>query len=92
MFPWDSYKTLIPLIVGACGVVGWLFFEHRVPASPMLPVFLLKNPYAALAFFLTFLMGMVQFGLLYYLPLYYEVSHAIQSIFVHLAKRNCLGV
>lgn len=74
MFPWASYETLVPLLLGALGMIAWAVYESLVPNTPMVPLAILKTRTAAIAFIGTFLMGFVQFALLYYLPLYYEVS------------------
>lgn len=74
MYPWSSWHTLVPLILGAAGIVGWLVWEYYVPDSPIVPLSIIGNRTAAAAFTGTLIMGIVQFGLLYYLPLYYQVS------------------
>ena len=43
MYAWSSYHTLVPLIIGAVGLVGWLFYEYFVPAAPILPLVLFTN-------------------------------------------------
>ena len=73
MFAWDSYQTLVPLVLGTVGVCSWLFYEYSVPNHPILPLTILSDRTAAICFAGTFLMGIVQFGLLFFLPLYYQV-------------------
>lgn len=74
-FAWDSYATLIPLVLGAAGISWWPLYEHHVPHSPMIPLTVLTNRTALLGFIATLLMGIVYFSLLYFLPLYYEVCY-----------------
>ncbi|KAF2168725.1 hypothetical protein M409DRAFT_65147 [Zasmidium cellare ATCC 36951] len=74
MFAWSSYQTLVPLIIGAVGLVAWLFYEHYVPTSPILPLVLLGNRTNLALFTGTIFMGIIQYGLVYYLPLYYQLS------------------
>ena len=73
MYAWTSYQTLLPLILGAVGIAAWLVYERVVPARPILPLTILNNRTAAICFIGTLLMGIVQFGQLYFLPLYYQV-------------------
>lgn len=74
MFPWSSASTIVPLVIGAVGLIGWLFYEYFVPKSPILPLVLLKNRTNLAVFTGTLFMGIIQYGLLYYLPLYYQLS------------------
>ena len=74
-FAWDSYATLVPLILGAVGISWWLLYEHHVPRTPILPLAVLNNRTAVLGFLATMFMGIVYFSLLYFLPLYYEVCY-----------------
>lgn len=79
MFAWDSYQTILPLTCGAVGVALWLVYEHHVPrlsrgpTKAILPPIVFKRSTAVLVSICTVLMGIVQFGILYYLPLYYQV-------------------
>lgn len=74
MFPWASWHTLVPLIIGAAGLGGWVIFEHLVPTNPILPLAILNNRTAVLSYAGTFFLGLIQFGMQYYLPLFYQVS------------------
>jgi hypothetical protein len=73
MFAWSSYHTIVPLVLGACGLLVWLVYEKSIPKAPLLPLAVLGNLTLLSSFLGTFLMGIAQFGLLYYLPLYYQV-------------------
>lgn len=72
MFQWSSWHTLVPLVVGVPGLVSWVIYEHHIPRSPIVPIDLLSNRTACAAYFGTVIHGLVQFALLYYLPLYYQ--------------------
>jgi hypothetical protein len=74
MFTWNSLQTVLPLVLGGGGLVAWLIYEYYVPSMPMLPVAILHDRTAIVSFLGTLLVGTVQFGLLYYLPLYFQVS------------------
>lgn len=74
MFAWSSYHTIVPLVIGAVGLIGWVFYEHYIPKYPILPLVLLKNRTNLAVLTGTLFMGIIQYGLLYYLPLYYQLS------------------
>lgn len=74
LFPWASWHTLVPLIIGAVGVGAWVIFEYLVPTNPILPLAILNNRTAVLSYAGTFSLGLIQFGMQYYLPLFYQVS------------------
>ncbi|EWC44586.1 hypothetical protein DRE_06667 [Drechslerella stenobrocha 248] len=71
MYPWDSWRTLVPLIVGAAGLIGFVLYEIYVATEPMIKVGVFKQRTAAVSYAGTFCHGVVLWGLLYYLPLYY---------------------
>lgn len=72
-YAWSSWQTLVPLMIGIAGSVAWLLYESSVPEAPILPIVVLKNRTAIIAYLGTFCCGLIQFALLYYLPLYYQV-------------------
>lgn len=69
---------MVPLVLGVTGLVDFMMFEHYVPAHPVVPLTLLGNRTACAAFLGTLMMGIIQFGLLYYLPLYYQVCVSVR--------------
>lgn len=85
MYAWSSARTIVPLVLGAVGLLAWLSFEHTIPAAPILPLVILRNRTACAAFLGTLITGYIQFGLLYYLPLYYQISKGYSSLACGLA-------
>lgn len=71
-YPWSSWRTLVPLLVGAAGFVLFVIWEERFAKEPLIPLRITKNRSAAVNYFGGFLQGLVLCGLLYFLPLYYE--------------------
>ncbi len=71
-YAWDSWRTLVPLIIGAIGLVGFTVYEEYVAKEPLIRTNVFKSRTAAAAYFETVIHGMVLWCLLYYLPLYYE--------------------
>lgn len=73
VYAWDSWHTLVPLILSATGLACWLVFEAYIPAAPIIPLSIFRHRTTCLAFAGTFALGIIQFGLVFYLPLYYQV-------------------
>ncbi|KAK4618629.1 MFS transporter L2 [Fulvia fulva] len=80
MYAWDSYHTLVPLILGAAGCVAWLVYEFVVPSNPILPLVILNDRTVAISLFSAFALGLIQFGLIFYLPLYYQIVKGYSSL------------
>ncbi|KAL9616549.1 MAG: hypothetical protein Q9160_008591 [Pyrenula sp. 1 TL-2023] len=72
MYAWDSWRTLVPLIVSAFGFLPFILWEIYGAAEPLMRLSLFKNRTTNIAFLITFLHGIILWCLLYYLPLYYE--------------------
>ena len=87
MFAWDSWHTLVPLLVGATGIVVFGIYEHRLLAKafdsegkllpgnnvdPIIRFSIFGNWTLRLIYLQTLVHGMVLWSLLYFLPLYYE--------------------
>ena len=71
-YPWSSFHTLVPLILGIAGLVGFYFYEEMVATDPIVHTIVFKNRNAAAAYIDTVLHSMIVLALVYYLPLYYE--------------------
>ena len=72
MFPWSSWRTLVPLVLGAFGIGGFVLYEALVPQEPLVPLAIFRQRTAYVNYFATFTHGVVLWCLVYYLPLYYE--------------------
>lgn len=74
VYPWSSYRILVPLIVGFAGMGAFLLLQ-RSPTlcpNPTIPLHLLSNRTTATAYALTFLHGFVTMWILYFLPVYFQ--------------------
>lgn len=58
-YPWSSPKTLIPVTVGAAGIVATVLFEIYVATVPFLRVSLFRNRSAVIGYTGTVLQGMM---------------------------------
>jgi hypothetical protein len=68
VYPWSDWHTLTPLTLGI-GV--FVFYESKVPKTPVLPIILFRNLSTTTAYFITFVLGIVNY-LTYYLTLYFQ--------------------
>lgn len=85
MFVWTSFRTLVPLILGICGLFAFVMYETYVPKLPLIPLSIFSSRTAAVNYIGTLVHGMVLWCVLYYLPLYYEAVKAYNLIIVGLA-------
>jgi MFS family permease len=85
MFAWSSFRTLVPLILGICGLCVFVMYETYVAKTPLIPLHIFCNRTAAVNYIGTLVHGMVLWCLLYYLPLYYEAVKVYSPIIVGVA-------
>ncbi|KAL9114127.1 MAG: hypothetical protein Q9227_001899 [Pyrenula ochraceoflavens] len=72
MYAWDSWHTLVPLLVSVGGLGIFLLWEVYVAAEPMMRLNIFQNRTTSLGFVITFFHGIILWSILYYLPLYFE--------------------
>ncbi|KAK4691141.1 hypothetical protein P7C71_g5797, partial [Lecanoromycetidae sp. Uapishka_2] len=84
-YAWDSWRTLVPLIIGAAGLVAFVVFEEYVAKEPLIRLDVFKNRTAAASYFQTTIHGIILWGILYYLPLYYEAVKGESPIIAGIA-------
>ena len=74
-YPWSSWRIIVALAGGAAGLVLFFaleFVPNRLAQDPILPLRLFSNRTAASCFALTFLHGLVTYGEIYLLPVYFQ--------------------
>ena len=72
MYSWSSWRTLVPLLLGAAGLIGFCFYEAYVAPEPLLRLSVFGNRTVNIGYMTTTLHGMILWCLLYYQPLYFE--------------------
>ncbi len=80
MFAWSSFRTLVPLVLGICGLFVFVLYETRIIKTPLIPLSIFRNRTAVVNYIGTLVHGIVLWCLLYYLPLYYEAVKAYSPI------------
>lgn len=84
-FPWDSPSTLVPLLVGIAGMVGFWFYEKKVAVEPTIKLNLLKNYNMAYSMYATVINALIVYGALYFLPLYFEAAKGYNPVVAGVA-------
>lgn len=59
LYDWNSFRTLLPLILGAFGLASFGVYEWFIPKEPMVPLKVFASRTAISAYLGTFLHGMV---------------------------------
>ncbi|KAI5361408.1 Putative major facilitator superfamily, MFS transporter superfamily [Septoria linicola] len=70
-FPWESWQTLLPLLLGVSILAGPFWYESK-PESPVLPLRLFQTKTGYVALVGGFVHGIILISLLQYLPLFYQ--------------------
>ncbi|KAF1990156.1 MFS general substrate transporter [Aulographum hederae CBS 113979] len=85
MYPWSSWRTIIPLIIGFLVLVIMAVYE-KYPREPIFPYRIFNSRTAAATFTGAFLHGMVVYALVVYVPLYF------QGVQLKLPLEACVSV
>ncbi|KAI9045890.1 MFS general substrate transporter [Aspergillus affinis] len=85
MYSWSSWRTLVPLILGAVGLLIFIIYEIYIPREPMIPHSVFTNRSAVIAFIASSLQGLILWSALYYMPLYYEAVKEFDPILTGVA-------
>ncbi|KAI4160866.1 MAG: hypothetical protein LQ342_005391 [Letrouitia transgressa] len=73
VYPWSTFRIIVPLILGCVGFVIFLIYEKSsFCVEPTMPVHLFSNRTSLTAFLLTFLHSVVTIWALYFLPIYFQ--------------------
>ncbi|KAH6954564.1 major facilitator superfamily domain-containing protein [Fusarium avenaceum] len=79
LFPWASWQTLIPMLLGVAVIVTFVFYEAK-PAAPIMPHRLFHSITANMTLLGGFIHGAVLVSLLQYLPLIYQAVYLETAI------------
>ncbi|KAJ5085231.1 hypothetical protein N7532_010002 [Penicillium argentinense] len=84
-YAWDSWHTLVPLLIGVAGLAAFTFYEYRYAKEPIIPPAIFVNRTAVVSFVGSVLQGLVLWCALYYLPLYYEAVKEYKPVIAGVA-------
>ena len=80
MYPWTSWRILVPLILGLAGLVLFVLFEIYVAVEPMVRLSVFANRTTNLAFFTEMIHGLIMWVVLFYLPLYMSACQGYSAV------------
>ncbi|KAK3713170.1 hypothetical protein LTR37_008603 [Vermiconidia calcicola] len=94
--PWNHPLVLVSLPLGVVLLVGFIFIEDRVAEEPVIPVRLLLNQTVLAACLTNWFATMSVFGLIYYVPVYFQVVRGISAtgagaLFIPQSAGTALG-
>ncbi|KAF1843630.1 MFS general substrate transporter, partial [Cucurbitaria berberidis CBS 394.84] len=71
MYPWGSWRTILPFIIGILFLIGFAVYE-KYPPQPVFPHRIFSNITAQVTLIGAFIHGAILYALLLYLPLYFQ--------------------
>lgn len=74
MYPWSSWRTIVPLVIGVLILVGFAFYE-AYPADAIFPYRIFRSRTAQMTLLGSFIHGFVLYTLLQYLPLFFQAVY-----------------
>lgn len=81
LYPWNSWRTLLPLLVGIAGFVLVVYWELRVAVEPSIRLRMFHKLTAKITFLTTFFHGLIV-RLLYFIS--YAASNASLQLYLQL--------
>ncbi|CAE7202030.1 hypothetical protein HRS9139_06860 [Pyrenophora teres f. teres] len=79
-YAWDSWRTLVPLIVSAAGLIAFIAYIEFFASNPLIRTSVFKTKSAAILYISTVIHGIILWSILYYLPLYFQAVKGFSPI------------
>jgi hypothetical protein len=74
MFDWNNWHTVVPMVLGIIGLLGFLAHSKYIALEPLIRGSIFSTSTAKVGYLGTFLHGIIVWSILFYIPLYYEVA------------------
>ena len=71
-YAWSSWHTVVPLLLGLWGLSGFVIYEAKYATYTLLPIRIFQNKDTNIAYFLTWIHGIILWSILYYMPLFFQ--------------------
>ncbi|KAL0939903.1 MFS transporter [Colletotrichum truncatum] len=71
MYPWSSWKTIVPLLVGVIFILAFCVWESK-PSEPVFPYRIFQSRTAQVALTGALIHGMITYAILIYVPLQFQ--------------------
>ena len=79
-YAWDSWRTLVPLVVSAAGLIAFIVYIELFASNPLIHTSVFKTKSAAILYASTVIHGIILWSILYYLPLYFQAVKGFSPI------------
>ncbi|KAK5080775.1 hypothetical protein LTR05_008480 [Lithohypha guttulata] len=79
-YAWNSYQTVVPLVLGAIGLLGTMAFEARVTQKPFLNKNIFNNRSAIASYLCAMFQGLALYMAMYYLAFYFTAAQHFSPI------------
>lgn len=70
--PWDSWRVILPIVLGALGWIGFHLQQHWLAPNPTVPTRIFSNRTSGAALVFTFLSNAVGQSMFYFVPIYFQ--------------------
>lgn len=80
MYSWSSWHTVVPLVIGSFGLLGFVLYEKFCAKEQLIRLRLFRTRTAITSYVGTTLHGLILWCGLYYLPLYFEGVRGFSAI------------
>ncbi|KAI1099759.1 MFS general substrate transporter [Jackrogersella minutella] len=74
MFPWSSWKTILPLCLGVVLLLAFSWYESK-PAEPVFPYRIFKRRTASITLVVSVIHGIVTYSMILYVPLFFQAVY-----------------
>lgn len=75
VFPWSSWRTILPIVLGVLGWIGFHLYEWKPPAfckEPSVPSHLFANRTSAAGFYIVFISSTLLQWVAFFWPVYFQ--------------------
>jgi hypothetical protein len=84
-FAWASWRTLVPLCLGAGGMAGVTVYERYGTARPFIPIYIFRNYSTTAVYGGSFAHGLLLYSLVYYMPEYFQAVQGYSALMAGVA-------
>ncbi|KZP00130.1 iron permease [Calocera viscosa TUFC12733] len=77
---WTSAQTLVPLILGLIGLIGFFVYEANWASEPTIPFDLLSNRTSTAGYLTTFFHSVIATTIIFYMPIFFQACFAATPI------------
>ena len=79
-YPWSAYQTILPLVLGATGLLLSIIYETRLARNPFLSKNIFKSPSVIASYTAALLQGLALYTALYYSSFYFAAAHFFSPV------------